>query len=163
MKQHKDRDNNDRQWKIPEIHFDGLQTVKECNDETLNDRSDSQERKIESYQNERDKQKGIFDDDGCISEIENDDNDMNHIVQQMNCLPVTEDLHHIHKVEVQGQPVDRIRPKLRTYVQYKLGEGWFKEIISSQPKRTDINKDWVNIQIDSKSNPKSVDWIKISS
>ena len=54
-------------------------------------------------------------------------------------------------------------PKGKSYIKYNLRGKWYRaRVLSSQPKRTGQNKDWVNLLVDGNRETTSVNWKEVS-
>ena len=55
-------------------------------------------------------------------------------------------------------------PMAKSYVKFRLQDGAWQnaKILSRQPKRTGINKDWMNVHIEGEDDPCSVNWQQVT-
>ena len=55
------------------------------------------------------------------------------------------------------------KPKNNSYIKFKLGENWSRgRVMSIQPRRTGVNKDWVNMIIEGENSARGVNWNKVT-
>ena len=57
-----------------------------------------------------------------------------------------------------------VMPKLKSHIKFKLQDkDWQNaKMLSKQPKRTGVNKDWMNIHVDGEESPTSINWKDIT-
>ena len=57
-----------------------------------------------------------------------------------------------------------VLPKTKTHVEFKIQESDWKRgtVLSQQPKRSGMYKNWVNMQVDGEEKPCSVDWKQVT-
>ena len=156
-KANKDMNQAVNHWKVPPIDFDE-------DKDTGDDEESDKEVSAESDDNDSRESENQNSEESSNSQEEDQDHELNSVVQQMNRLSVAEDLDRIHENGIQQNVMNKVRPKPKTHIKYNLGDESFKgRVLSSQPKRTGTNKNWVNIHVYGEDHPSSIDWMKVTS
>ena len=170
-------------WKLPDIDFDNEEEIedKEETERTDSESTDSESAtsmsEIERFTDEEMSEIERFTDEEMEENIIRDNHqkeknnrlengavqfeeNVDEVVKKMTRLSVDEGL------DICSDDYDlkrRSRPRPNTCISFELdGKHSKAKVLSSQPKRSGVNKSWVNILIEGQEKPSSVNWDKVT-